>query len=179
MDPNGRLTFRMRGRPPQNEDGADAAAWTLIERLNQLGARWGEPGRPSGPERGIDFVAHAGDSELHIQVTRAFSDTSAFRELARESLVSRTVVIDDAVAALWSSIERKRGSAGGDVVLALDATVPAGFAPVQLMIAFRRRHGAQARVVGFASVWLVGPTAMLTWRLDEPLLADEPVEFGF
>jgi hypothetical protein len=35
-----------------------------------------------------------------------------------------------------------------------------------VVTAFRRQHGADAREVGFAAVWVVGPSETFTERLD-------------
>ena len=183
LDPVGNLHFKMRGRSPQGEQESDRAAWILVERLNQYGGNWSPPRRPDGPERGTDFVARDGDEELEIQITRAFSDRSVWRELSRASEVERAFQIDGAVDQLWEAIQAKANdiamSARPSLVLGLDTSFPAVFAPVGLMIAFKKRHAAHVQSLGFKSVWLIGPTAALTWRIDEPFPEGQPIRIGF
>lgn len=183
LDAFGTLSFRMRGRPPQGEQESDAAAWVLVERLNQYGGNWTTPERMPGPERGVDFLARDGHTELHIQITRAFSDRAAWRELALEGDVTRKYQIDDAVAKLWQTILQKAAriatTARSSIVLGLSTAMPALFVPTRLMIDFKNRHAVEVQVLGFQSVWLIGPTAALTWRIDEQFPSGEPIRIGF
>jgi hypothetical protein len=53
------------------------------------------------------------------------------------------------------------------LVLALDADRLPALALEPVVREFRSRHGPWSAAQGFQQVWLVGPEARLTWRLDE------------
>jgi hypothetical protein len=51
-------------------------------------------------------------------------------------------------------------------VLALDALRSPGHVMPQVVHDFRTRHSDWAQCLGYSEIWLVGPTAALTYRLD-------------
>jgi hypothetical protein len=167
----GTVKFKITGQSRQGEEGTDAVAWTLIERLVQLGARWSTP-QPCGPGDGdVDWVAEDADDpkrRLRIQVIRAITDPKVWGTLSREGPVIGETSIEGIADALYQSIQKKakkRYGQPGNITLALDAVEPgtSGFYVVEVFI---RKYGAECMTLGFESIWLVGPNEQLVYRLD-------------
>jgi len=161
------VTFSTERRSRHGEEGVEQICAILIERLNQSGPHWEQPKRPRR-EGGVDCEASDGEEVLKIQVTRAEPSQRFWQKLSTAGQVAGCSTVDDSTDILRAAIDRKSVSASNDVVLALDATDTPGFAFQAVTDSFRKRHGPWAAHIGFKQIWLVGPTARLTERLDTP-----------
>lgn len=172
LGPDHILRLKVRDRPPQGEEGADIVASTLIQRLNRSGGQWDDLRWHEGREEGTDLVAAGPHGSLKIQVTRSFTDFTSWQRLARELEMEYNTPVSLAVEHVWKAIEAKASRLGpavrADLVLALDTTMPPIYATRAFMVALRAARAADIQTLGFRQVWLVGPTDMLTWRVDEP-----------
>jgi hypothetical protein len=170
---DGILTLRLTAKRRQNEQGNDEVCRILSERLNK-GGRDGSPWQTildpkdlGKPEEGIDrILVGSRDARLNIQITRAGHDPSFWRLINRFTPTTREVNVDEYVAELKQAIEKKSNlSSRSEIVLALDA-IETGHAFLSVTTRFTERHGPWARQVDFKAIWIVGPTAELTQRLD-------------
>lgn len=182
LSPSGIVRFRVRGCSFQGEDGTDVAARNLVERLNQFGANWNNPNRPQGAEDGSDFMATDRDTLLRIQVTRAYAESTFWRDLAFAHDVEREFAVTEAAEQLWRVVSAKAARLAPatrvSLVLALDATQICVLASLGVMIAYKQQYALDTRNLGFQAVWVVGPTEKLTWQLDKPF-PPGPIEIGF
>jgi hypothetical protein len=79
------------------------------------------------------------------------------------------VTIEEIADQLRAAITHKESvppSDRGNILLALNALDTPGHAVRRVVDLFRRRHGAEVAGLGFLAIWVVGPTASLTMRLD-------------
>lgn len=170
---DGSVSFALDGDSPQGEEDTLASCRILVEALNLAGADWGEPREDDGV---VDCCAHDRRDDrtlLSIQVVRAIVDQNLWRQLNNAGEVERNrVEIGQLVTHLKEAIESKandrvipKASRHG-LTLALDATRLPGVAFNAVAEAVRLQLGAWIVGLGFAGVWLVGPTATLTSRLD-------------
>jgi hypothetical protein len=166
------VSYEIKGRSRQNEEGVEDVCKILVQRLNAQGSALCVPTAPpkSDPEEGIDCVAYDGTRKLQIQVTRAERERSLWQRLASKGVAEDVLAVPDAAAALRAAIEYKARKAPirqrGEIVLVLDATETAGHALDAVVVAFKNEHGVRARALGYKEVWLVGPNPRLTFRLD-------------
>lgn len=171
------VDYEIKGTSPQGETKVVEACRILIERLNQEkeGAPWGGPtdvSRVPGKEH-LDCEAFDGAKTLNIQVTRAQHDPRLWRDLANSGSVAVAPQRIDEIAdglkeAITSKALRLPAAVRVDTVLAIDAMLTPGSGFQSVISSFRSRHGVWARELGFHGIWVVGPTARLTNRLDEP-----------
>jgi len=168
---DGAATFAIQGRSRQGEEGNVQICRILIERVNRDGAHWGDPTTVKDLARQeVDCEARDGNEVLEIQVTRAEINEHIWKTLSRDRDVSggyRTA--DEAADALRDAIIPKGNmdkSRRAKLILALDATETASHAFRPVVDSFRRRYGEWARQLCFKGIWVVGPTADLTSRLD-------------
>lgn len=102
---------------------------------------------------------------LRVQVVRA--EQEIWRQLAKTHMANaRHANIAAAADSLRRAIERKQHRRDPGVVLALDADYAGSFAFKEVVRSFRERHGGWARALGFQAIWVVGPSEVLTVRLD-------------
>ena len=74
MEVGGPVNYGTQGERVEGSKDELKVCRTLIEKLNEEGAHWGEPKKPDGPEQGIDCVAydlHEKKKPLQVQVTHA------------------------------------------------------------------------------------------------------------
>jgi hypothetical protein len=159
------------GVPSQNEDLTLETCRILVRRLNRDGATWSEPVElDQRTGSGVDAEARdTGDPSrrLQMQVIRAEVDGEFWKRLQREAhsdLASSTA--EEAARRLWTAMQRKRLHAHRDVMLVLNAIRTLWLALPQVVGAFRRLHGQDARGIGFAEVWIVGASEAFAERLD-------------
>ena len=168
LSEGGRIGFRIEGEPQQNEEGSLLAAQHVVERLNTEGSHWGGielTPRDARKERGVDATAHDPDGHiLQLQVTRA--ERGLWRQLSKTKIVSGSFSLDEAVEALWLTMDEKRTASDPNVLLVLDAANTGQFAFDVVVTRFRQLRGGDAARLGFAQVWLAGPTVETTSRLD-------------
>jgi hypothetical protein len=159
------------GIPSQNEDLTVETCAILVRRLNLDGATWGEPvALDQRTGSGVD--AEARDTRdpnrrLQVQVIRAEVAGDFWARLNHDAqAVLPPGTAEEAARRVWTAIQRKRLRAHRDVVLALNAVRTPWLALQPIVDAFRRRHGQDARGIGFEAVWIVGASERFTERLD-------------
>ena len=168
---DGSVSSVLTGRSPQGEEDTLPTCRRLIEALNRTGANWGEP-QESDRVGVVDCYAHdRRDTRtlLSVQVTRAVRDQKRWESLNCTGKFQQDAVgvgqfakyLKEAITAKANDIPEV--SRHG-LVLALDA----GRLPAAAFHAkeIRLQIGTWAGELGFAAVWLVGPTCALTSRLD-------------
>lgn len=170
LGPDQVLRISAADRPTCGEFGADSVAWRLVDRLKMFGGTWSRP--ESSTEPGIDSTVSGPDGLLKIQVTRAFSDPSAWQELARDLELHRSFSVSDGIDVIWRAVLRKACSTPRSsrraITLALDTAAPGILAFIGVMVPFREGYAERVQELGFNQVWLVGPIDHLTWRVDVP-----------
>lgn len=140
----------------------------LVEHLNSLGATWADL-RPETRGDVDGEATDAGGHKLEIQVVRASDDGEMWAELNREGSVERQSDADTLADQLLRIVVKKssRYPSRKDLTLAIDAGQLTAHTFQQTRDNFRERHAAACAASGFKDVWLVGPRADLTYRLDE------------
>ncbi len=107
LDSTGSTTLSIRGKSPQNEEGALLVCQILIGKMNELGGSWSTPFLNPDFENGIDCIAKnkSGDV-LNIQVTRA-APPALWKELSDSGSTNSMGSVTDAVSLLINAIRRK------------------------------------------------------------------------
>jgi hypothetical protein len=172
---DGSVDFSIGGRSRQGEAGVIGVCQTLISRLNQAGASWGNPTdvstAPGWRVDDVDCIACDGSKFLKIQVTRAERDQKLWKELNTLNEVSKSTTCEELANALKAAIQAKANKISShqrkELILALDATDLPSHAFQPVIDSFRNRHGNWAVGLGFKGIWVVGPNVTLTSRLDE------------
>jgi hypothetical protein len=170
---DGRVSYSLTGTSPQGEEDTLAVCRLLVGVLRAAGEDWADPTASDGV---VDCLAPAKDnprSVLKIQVVRAIPDPDLWSELSRVGRIDRAGVDrGQLVSQLRAAVQHKASdkkvppSVRPDLVLALDANRLPGLTLDAVVEDYRTEHGAWTASHGFRAVWLVGPTARLTWRLD-------------
>jgi rubredoxin len=172
---DGSVQYSITGKSRQGETGNLGVCRTLIERLNREGDGWGEPTDTSGDSRteeGVDCKAYHGNRVLNVQVTRAEIDQQIWRQLGQAQQVTSSSASPAEVAGtLCKPILAKAKkiitpAQRQEIVLALDATQSPIHGFQDIVQSFRQLHGQWAQGLGFRGIYVVGPTADLTARLD-------------
>jgi hypothetical protein len=172
-------------RRPSEADNVDICN-ILITRLNQDGSNWQNCRNASSGGDEVDCEAYDGPNVLKIQITRSEYDTSFWRNIGTKGTASNVYPsIEDAADALRNVIREKSEkkivtlSQRSNILLALDATETPSHVLDVVVRSFRERHGQAARSLGFRGIWVVGPFAHLTFRLDvSPRQLIDPFQAG-
>ncbi len=176
LAPNGSVISRVQGPPTEGEEDSLRTAQVLREALNAEGGDWLAPDLgPVGTSVDCVLKGIANPAQrLEVQIVRAVIDSHFYRVLRKQELYEETGANPDALAhrlreAIASKSNDRRLAAGvrKNLVLALDATRVSALSLPQVPASFRANYREWARQQGFKAVWLVGPTATMTFRLDE------------
>lgn len=170
---DGLIDFSFIGMPPQNEEDSLTACRTLVLAFNLAGDDWDPPCEGSGDEVDCWALSKARRDRLEIQVVRALCEEDFWRAAGLDLRVEKLSVKPSELAAqLRRAVELKTDkrpippAQRTTLTLALDARRTPALAFDAVVKAFKAHHGAWAASHGFASIWLVGPTPQLCWRLD-------------
>lgn len=172
---DGSITFSIRGRSRQGEEGNLHVCSILIEKLNQEGGHWSGlrdiSKGSAAQEAGIDCEANDEDQVLKIQLTKAEPTESTWKALATGETSRRydnaSEVADDmrrvieAKARKIIQVDQRR-----ETLLGLDASETGAQVLTRVISSFRERHTDWAAQLNFRGIWVVGPTHDLTFRLD-------------
>ena len=167
---DGLIETLIRGSSPQGEEDTRSACELLLSVLRSAGATFDVV--IDGPEP-ADGVLR--DSSNHIldqpvQVVRAVATQSLWRALAQTGEGRVAQLIEEHAAELAAAIQHKATAHSSvqraEFVLALDATRLPGHSLDAVVKSFRDSRATWASSIGFRAIWLVGPSARLTWRLD-------------
>lgn len=165
----GKIHTQLTGATPQNEADSLIVADILVKKLNSLGAHWCTPTLASEPADCEAADATAPGRSLLMQITRLNLTSTFWRELSITGSVDVVNEEVELVAAVEAAVERKVAQySTGDrarLVLALDANR----LPALVLDSVRERVLTGLSSVcsrsGFASIWMVGPTAETTYAL--------------
>lgn len=166
------LARSVRAKPRHNEEGNLKVCVILLARLNRQGTLWRNLRCAEGRPSDVDCVAQneSGDV-LKMQVRRADSEESLWREIEQGNTVRDQRSVTDTVQNLRDAIKAKSDKLPlqqkKELLLVLDATETPDHALSQTVELFCARHGAWATGLGFKGIWVVGPTEDFVHRLDE------------
>ena len=158
------------GEPPQNETGVQQACDNFTGALQAQGEVW--PRFVLHNVRGIDAIStRPTGEELKVQVTRPLPGES-WRDAHSAGNFERHEPTVELVAHLSEALQRKFDKYTSpppvqldEIVILLDATLT----PAHTLQAVRRLFDASCRTwaaaLRFKQVWVVGPTASLTYRI--------------
>jgi hypothetical protein len=163
------LLYEIDGRSRRGEEGGDQVCQILVQRLNEAGAAWSTPTRPTRDE-GVDYISTDGARVMLIQVTRAERGGLVWATLASQRKAEGSMSLQDALdnlkQAIGSKAEKATAAQRAELVLVLDAMDTAAYALDDVAATFRRTMGEWTRALGYQAIWVVGPTPRLTHRLD-------------
>ncbi len=166
---DGTLSQVIEGNSPKGEEDTLDVCNVLIERLNLEGGNWQGATKPIGKEGGIDAFTRNGQEILNFQVTR-IPKKEFWQELSQSRSVQSFGTIQKASADLYDSVNKKNckipPNQRKEIVLVLDAMDTACYALKAVVDEFRNHFGQEIQGFGFKAIWLVGPLASLTSRLD-------------
>ena len=156
------------GEPPLHEQDVQQVCDTLREALAQVAEHWGRFRVPVETSD-VDAVAEDGHGgRLQVQVTRV--EQGAWEEVARtgraesvETDERRAAAISDAITKKSTRIPPRQRA---QLVLVLDAIRTPGYLRSAVIEVFRAHYGDRAATLGYIAIWLVGPTAALTYQLS-------------
>ena len=165
-------TFQIQGTSPQGEEDSLPTCRILVQKWNEDEGSWAEPieGQDDDVDCRVESASHS-KSVVQIQVVRATVNSEFWKELSVTGRVCRDQIeIDKLACWIKESIKKKAKhipeSRRNQLHLALDATRLPGLGFDDIVENFHQQFGSWASSQGFVSIWLVGPSTRLTWRLD-------------
>jgi hypothetical protein len=169
---DGTVSSRIQGRPIQGEGDTKPVGQVLAQAMSASGEQWEVADEPA--DGVVDCVLRdcsAPTRHLEVQVVRAIADPKLYQKLAAGQEVTEANIDPVEVAGrLFEAVTKKADRLPGQVrcglILALDATRVSVCTMSSVIEEYRRCFGTQTRSLNFAQVWLVGPMASMTYRLD-------------
>ena len=155
-----------QGTSPPGEAGTLETVLILMEKLREAGQEWSEP-TLAPPGMPYDAVADGPPGRVLFQVTRAIADPGFWHAIANGESVDQVRTFREMAAELSRAIDGKARRMVGreDLVLALNALETPEVALPHVVNEFRIHCRPAAKALNFREVWLVGPLAMMTFRL--------------
>lgn len=161
------ISLLLEGKPPRNEEDTARVSDTLAAAMSRDGEHFTAV---VTTEQDVDAELRGASRVLPVQMVKALSEMQFWRRLAVALRISRRLSLPEAVEMLAKAVEHKASTLPvaqrQRLVLALDADRLPALALEPVVAEFRASHGASLKNAGFLQVWLVGPDARLTWRLD-------------
>ena len=155
------------GRPPRNEEDVLDVCGVLRAALNASGETWGAFTEQNGLVNDVDAVAvNDAGQRLQVQVVRV--EQAAWRDLGRTGHADGATSADELASAVLRAVEKKLiypSVQRQELLLALDAVRAPSYVLTQVVDHVMINHCRQIADYGFMAVWLVGPTAALTYQL--------------
>jgi hypothetical protein len=155
------------GRSPRNEEDVSEVCAVLRVALREDGEEWGVFELQEGQVNDVDAVAHNDTGRLSVQVVRV--EQEVWAELGRSGQADRSIAAAGLAPAVLRVIDNKARcyppAQRKVLVLALDAIRAPGYTQRWVVDVIRNQHTEQIAQFGFSAIWLVGPTAELTYRL--------------
>jgi hypothetical protein len=182
-DVQGMNVSAIKAPPRHGEEGNDKVCAVLMAKLNKDGGCWVEceccsDAKTMDPDADCMLYGMTKAEMLKllpvkrrnvpvqkVQLTRAIRDQVIWQEIDSGDTASFVLSAQAAANRLRDAIEAKKRSAKG-VILALDGTDALWQVKKAVVDEFRHMHGNWAQSLGFDSIWVVGRTAELTFRLD-------------
>jgi hypothetical protein len=164
---DGSVSLNVVGAAGIGRPGESRVALTLKERLVRNGHQVDVV--EGDDSRGVDRGLVVDGETLALQVTIAPQANTFWRDASHSSATTQ-VSPPHAAAWLREAILTKADAAvlqDSPVVLAVDARHAGVVAMPDLLQEYLARHGPPVREFGFASVWVVGPTADYCARLGD------------
>lgn len=118
-------------------------------------------------DRGEDGMVMLDGRECVIQIVSVPVDPEVWSVLARAGHQANNGTLTDAIQALRSALERKRGVAFGTILVLNAAHLGAVLGPM-LTQEYIRLYGDPSAEYGLREVWVVGPSARSSFRLIGP-----------
>jgi hypothetical protein len=171
---DGAMTHEYEGRAAQGAEDELQACESLMEALKLQGVELVSKFRGSREldQLGIDARAHTVEGDvIDVQVVQV-RDGELLAELGRTRAASSSAGADDLADDLRRRVEQKRDlcptAERPRLVLVVDAIRAPGYASPAVREALGSSPSAETlRSTGYRAVWLAGPTAALTFRLDD------------
>lgn len=170
-----RFSYSISGQASHCENDTLDACRILATRLRLGGLACEDPVESQLPH--IDAVLELRESTsvkaLQIQVVRAVVDQKLWKDLAQSGSVDQSnVPVESAVQMLANAISLKLRKIDDthrpQITLLLNSIETPFMCFDAVLEQFQQKHGAWLENQGFNQVWLVGPDAQLTFRLDDP-----------
>ena len=176
---SGAIGYTIEGKSRQGESGTHEVCSILLAKLNGEGASWNNLKDVSANESqqlaGIDCQACDENNVLNIQVTRV--ERSIWKDLAEQGIASREPAVESVVDKIRTVIIEKSKTIPdheiAKLVLALNALETPVYAFERVVNDFRSKYGSSVKSFGSLSIWVVGPTESLTYRLDKKQVNSE------
>jgi len=174
---DGHVERSVSGRLSPKQDRELQAATLLVERLNRDGAKWGQPwscdasrAKTGEHEDGVDCCSSDPEgSRLNMQVvTPETNETGLWKELQTKGSARRSDPDESPTHdAIMAAIRSKETLTGQErITLVLDAHDAVHYAFRNVVTKFREKYRTQLELLGWQSIWIVGPTVDLVHRLD-------------
>jgi hypothetical protein len=163
IDGAGQMAINVRGAKGVGTLGESRVATMLCQRLNSDGHQASYSSAEDS--RGEDRILDVNGTRFVLQVTVIPGDRGFWRDA---NLSSASTIVPPAQSAQWieDCLQRKAQAAErSQTVLALDALHAAPLAEPAIIQEYLSRYGDPARRLGFASVWVVGPTPLQCARI--------------
>jgi hypothetical protein len=168
LDDAGRITLRVTGSSPKNEeDGLEICA-RLVRVLNSEEGSWSVP---VPGEQDIDgYSTNKTGDKLEMQVVRSSNNGRMWQELNYKGSVQIDMDVyraaDELIAAIRKKSQKYSSAQKTGITLVLDSGRTPGHTYQNVIDAFRKRHLADCQAAGFNAVWAVGSHEALVVRLD-------------
>jgi hypothetical protein len=168
LNADGSIHHSIKGIAPHGETDNLIPCNILVEHLNMNGEKWGTPKNRTGEEDGVDCVACNGTQELRMQVTRV-ARQEVWRELATSGSTKKHTTVLNLVNDLREAVRKKEALSTEQrkrITLVLDAVDFPNYTYPHVVESFRKSYGVEVQGLCFKAIWLAGPLAEMTARLD-------------
>lgn len=166
---DGKIVLNLEGLAPNNEDDVPEVCQILVNALNGTGVEASIAGEGT---QDVDCRVSIGGDELGIQVVRALTTQQFWKELNAAGAVNdMTLTVDECVRSLREAIRLKERkiphTQRTKLILLLDAYRVPALAIGTVTDRFKKSQAASVKMLGFHSIYVVGPTPLFVSRLDE------------
>lgn len=175
---NGCVSTAVIGTAPQGETDSLTVSRILVKKKNLLGDSWNEPREAVKQDSDIDCVAtNANDVKLHlqIQVVRGIVVDRWWRQMSVAGTNELLGTVDEFADHILEAVSKKCNlplRQRSELVLAIDANRLPGLTFDSVVNHVREKDGVTLAAFGFQGIWIVGPSATRTYRLDN---TDTPI----
>jgi hypothetical protein len=161
----GSYRAELAGELPKGTRGEAHAKKVLLSALEAAGHKALElPKKPDDDRRGKDGLFQIDGKPCNVQLVTMPPDETLWKELADKGGAARVGSLSDAVGYMRASLEKKKDWWKG-YLLVLDATNFGALSSRELVDAYLAAYGDPNVEFGFATTWIVGPTATSTFEI--------------
>mgnify|MGYP000949382952 CR=1 FL=1 len=169
----GEVSLWIAGPTRSGKEGEPRVARTLCERLRNQGrhavrVKRTEEQRRLDDDHGIDEVIEVGGKRINVQIVRAPLDSGLWRGASRGRTNLKADIPLTARLLREAIIHKYETTSSHDrvgLVLAVDVNFPAVLSDDPVLTEYLSEFGDPHLKLGFASIWIVGPTAKTCSRL--------------